>query len=381
MRTPRPYTDGSGGHIRAHRVVSLLFTLAVAAVPVFGCSCVQLPTRLKTELDVARWYASGSDAIFEGTVERADFKWAPEKTPVGGLLPTDMDQMPLLLKITFNVSRTYKGKIERSATVITGVGHGDCGFDFEVGKRYLVYAYRDSSGELSTGICTATALLEESQTNLSYLQGEPIAENSKPSRHTPAEKLCGRVVSSGLKLSDSQILLFRIGSVSPIPYDEADPGDGGAFCFTDEEPGSYYLGFMSGAEGSPTSFVFYPGVSQRSEASEIDLKGGEVHPELTFNVPPQNAFSVRGNIATADGEPLPPECKVLLLRADRLSSTASYDQGARTDGSFDVSRVLPGKYWAFVTIDSDAAAHWLTRKAEVDVSSDVGDVSLELVRK
>lgn len=367
--------------MRAHRVVSLLFTLAFAAGPVFACSCVQLPTRLKTELDVAKWYASGSDAIFEGTVDRVDFKWAPEETPVGDLLSTDMDQMPVLLKVSFNVSRTYKGKIERSATITTGVGHGDCGFDFEVGKRYLVYAYRDSSGQLSTGICTATALLEESQANLSYLQGKPIAENSKPSRNMPADKLCGRVVSSGLKLSDSQILLFRNGSVSPIPYDEAYPGDGGTFCFTDEEPGSYYLGFMSGGEGSPTSFVFYPGVSQLSEASEIDLKGGEVHSELTFNVPPQDAFSVRGNIATADGEPLPLGCKVLLLRADRLSSTASYDQRARADGSFDFSRVLPGKYWGFVTIDSNAAEQWMTRKAEVDVSSDVGDVSLELVRK
>lgn len=367
--------------MRAHRVVSLLFMLAFAAGPVFACSCVQLPPRLKTAIDVAKWYAGGSDAIFEGTVERVDIKWAPEDTPVGGLLPADMDQMPVLLKVTFDVSRTYKGKVQRSATITTGVGHGDCGFEFRVGKSYLVYAYRDSSGLLSTGICSATALLEESQANLSYLQGVPIAENSEPSANTPAEKLCGRVVSSGLKLSDSQVFLFRIASVSPIPYDEADPNDGGSFCFSDAEPGSYYLGFMSGAEGSPTSFVLFPGVSQLSEASEIELKSGEVHSELTFNVPPQDTFSVRGKVLTSSGEPLPTECKVLLLRADSFSFTASYDQDIGTDGSFNVPRVLQGKYWAFVMIDSDAAPQWQTRKAEVDVSSDVDNVSLELVPK
>jgi hypothetical protein len=41
--------------------------------------------------------------------------------------------------------------------VTTGWGNGDCGFDFEVGKEYVVYA--SDEGQLETSICSGTSLL------------------------------------------------------------------------------------------------------------------------------------------------------------------------------------------------------------------------------
>jgi hypothetical protein len=45
------------------------------------------------------------------------------------------------LRFGFMVSRVFKG-VRRVDTVfvITGMGHGDCGFPFVTGSRYLVYA-------------------------------------------------------------------------------------------------------------------------------------------------------------------------------------------------------------------------------------------------
>jgi hypothetical protein len=43
--------------------------------------------------------------------------------------------------------------------------------------------------------------------------------------------------------------------------------------------------------------------------------------------------------------------------------------------------VLPGKYWAFVGVDSDDAANWVTRKAEVEANVTVRGLSLELLQK
>lgn len=367
--------------MRIRDIVLLFFMLSFGWRSVRGCTCVHTPSDVKTTTDLARWYATQSDVIFEATVEDVKVKWTPLDTRVGSLLPTDLDQMPMLLDVTFSVSRTYRGAVQHTVTVSTGVGGGDCGFDFEIGKQYLVYAYTDTSGQLSTNICTGTGLVEDRQASLAYLRGEPFAETAKSNASVPTAKLCGRVVSETLKLSDSQVFLFRAGRGSPVPYDEADPTDDGAFCFSDEKPGSYYLGFINRVGDSPNSFVLFPGVGEPSEATELELKAGETQPELVFNVPPQNTFSVQGNVMTHDGEPLPSGCKVMLLRASLSAAVASYEQDARADGSFDFPHVLPGTYWAFVTIDSDAAAQWLTRKAEIQVNSDLHAVSLDLVRQ
>lgn len=51
-----------------------------------------------------------------------------------------------------------RGVTGTSVDVWTGTGGGDCGFGFKEGLRYVVYAYRQADGTLSTGICSRTAL-------------------------------------------------------------------------------------------------------------------------------------------------------------------------------------------------------------------------------
>ena len=85
-------------------------------------------------------------------------------------MPADLAEDPPVMQISFDVSRSYRGARQKNVRIRTGVGAGDCGFQFEVGKQYLVYAFADESGQLSTGICSGTALLEKNQANLSYLR-------------------------------------------------------------------------------------------------------------------------------------------------------------------------------------------------------------------
>jgi hypothetical protein len=225
-------------------------------------------------------------------------------------------------------------------------------------------------------------LLEESQTSLSYLRGEPItSENAEGNTATAKGKLCGRVVRAGLNFADSQVLLLRVGSKSPIPNDEAELGRDGSFCAADVIPGKYYLVFMNRAQDSPTSFVFFPGVAKSNDATAIEVKSGQANPEIVFNVPPQQGFSVSGSVHTSSKSGLPAECWVALLSADPLSSFLAYSEKIASSGSFDFSQVLPGRYWAFATVDSNSASSWLTRKVEVDVSVRVANLSLELIAK
>ena len=76
------------------------------------------------------------------------------------------------LKLSFSIEENFRG-VEGSVTeVITGLGYADCGFGFERGGRYLVYAYRSQEDKkLYTSICTRTRSLPEAGEDLKYLRG------------------------------------------------------------------------------------------------------------------------------------------------------------------------------------------------------------------
>jgi len=371
-----------GGLVRFHLLVSAIFALTFSSAPAFGCSCVPPPPDIKTAQALAQWTTDRSAAIFEGSAERIELKWPLLEAKLGDLIPADAEQDPPVMQVLFEVSRSYQGTQPKSILVTTGLGGGDCGFHFEVGEQYLVYAYADESGRLSTGICSGTARLEESQANLSYLRREPIVSKSVVrNRPIAAGKVCGRAVRAGLDFANSQVFLLRVGNKSPIPSDEAEPARDGSFCATGVIPGKYHLMFINRTEDSPTSFVFFPGVAKSSEATAIEVKSDHANSELVFNVPPQPTFSVSGTVRTSNKSALPAECKVALWSADPLSFLLAYTQDVAPSGTFDFPQVLPGKYWVFVTVDSDAASNWLTRKVEVDVDVRVANLSLELIAK
>jgi len=53
---------------------------------------------------------------------------------------------PYFQKITFQVSRLFKGKKKGERVVVyTGLSKGDCGFSFVVGKRYILYGTKSAS--------------------------------------------------------------------------------------------------------------------------------------------------------------------------------------------------------------------------------------------
>ncbi len=80
------------------------------------------------------------------------------------------DEYPQRL-VLLQIERNYRGQEGKSAVeVVTGDGGGDCGFSFEEGKRYLVYAYpHPATGKLYTGICQRTRLLSQAAEDLEYL--------------------------------------------------------------------------------------------------------------------------------------------------------------------------------------------------------------------
>lgn len=105
-----------------------------------------------------------SDVVFMGKVLSKEKVIVPQKLP--GIETTIYHRY---YKFTFTIECKYKGKIKTDTVeIITGVGDGDCGYNFEIGKNYVVYSnwkkkyFREGSKVskfLYTDICTRTTEL------------------------------------------------------------------------------------------------------------------------------------------------------------------------------------------------------------------------------
>ena len=83
-------------------------------------------------------------------------------------------------RVRFLVEENFRGagvKPGASLEVATGFGGGDCGYGFERGERYLVYAQHHTGGaSLYTGICSRTAKLADADDDLAYLRARERSE-------------------------------------------------------------------------------------------------------------------------------------------------------------------------------------------------------------
>ena len=62
---------------------------------------------------------------------------------------------------------------QKEIEIVTGMGGGDCGYAFQSGVDYIIYAYKNSEGRLETGICSRTRPLTQAAEDLAYLRAVP----------------------------------------------------------------------------------------------------------------------------------------------------------------------------------------------------------------
>jgi hypothetical protein len=76
------------------------------------------------------------------------------------------------LNVHLLVRRAWKGITEEAVAVGTPSQGSACGYPFEIGQNYLVYAYRHRADQLHTNVCSRTTLLGSASADLQIL-GEP----------------------------------------------------------------------------------------------------------------------------------------------------------------------------------------------------------------
>jgi hypothetical protein len=125
-------------------VFAFAFFSVLNASSVSACTCLLSPTAESLDSVVKKAYKNSS-AVFVGEV-------------------LEIVQKPnvFFVEVKFAVEQKWNDRIEKTVAVTTGKGGGDCGYPFEVGKKYLVYA-SNGNNILRTNICTKTALAENNK--------------------------------------------------------------------------------------------------------------------------------------------------------------------------------------------------------------------------
>ncbi len=114
----------------AFGLIGALFGWLGSTTPAFACSCAMATPSEQFE---------NAKAVFVGTVK--------------DISADGYDNI-----VDFDVSESRKGLNTKSVSVTTSQQGASCGFSFEKGREYTVYAY-DDNGDLGTGICSGTSLL------------------------------------------------------------------------------------------------------------------------------------------------------------------------------------------------------------------------------
>ena len=109
-----------------------------------------------------------SAAVFEGAV--TDVRKAPDSE--------------MSLEVVLRVGRRFKDAEADTVTVITAENSAACGYNFEVGGTYLVYA-DENEGQLLVSLCSRTARIEDAAADVTALGGGTSSDPG-PASQPPA---------------------------------------------------------------------------------------------------------------------------------------------------------------------------------------------------
>ena len=96
--------------------------------------------------------------------------------------------------VQFTVEESLKGVATKTVDVVTGMGGGDCGYKFETGERYLVYAHKHES---PTNIRGTPLVLIAGGSSLSILLGTRLCSRTQPLKYAADDLELIRALNTG----------------------------------------------------------------------------------------------------------------------------------------------------------------------------------------
>jgi hypothetical protein len=231
------------------------------------------------------------------------------------------------IRVRFAVMEAFHGVPQsRDITVTTAEQSSACGFAFENGREYLVYAHEASDpGVLATSKCTRTHLLEPGQddSDLVFLRSLPTMPKG------------GSIFGSVFAHPDQPNLPLA-GTIRIRGPEDRDVAldEKGKFEFSGLPPGKYTI-----------TAVFPPGVTENppEKSRTVDV-ADKACAESDFQIVSDG--HIRGRVTDFDGKPMSEVFTILyVFDADSTDGRRQVSsQMTATDGHYDFVGVPPGDY-------------------------------------
>ena len=145
---------------------------AFAPLPANACSCVPPGNVEQEKAQSARVFLGRVTSAEERTPQMDQGWWTVAidwvKQLFGASPSYNITDLPYR-RITFSVTQSFKGQPVSTLQVTTAMGGGDCGYPFELGKDYVVYAH-GKEGTLDASICSLTGLATDARSGLTILR-------------------------------------------------------------------------------------------------------------------------------------------------------------------------------------------------------------------
>jgi len=154
-------------------LVSLMLVAAalLASPTVKACSCMQ-PAPLQPGA------LHDSALVFSGTV--IDVEYPPPRQIFNAqeqrLVEVTGSMDPVVWR--FRVEGVWRGEAGRQVEIESARGSASCGYEFEPGARYLVFATRNRHGNFQTGLCSRTSRWDQALIER-YALGQPVSGGTK----------------------------------------------------------------------------------------------------------------------------------------------------------------------------------------------------------
>jgi hypothetical protein len=158
---------------RTVRMLGLIALFAAACAPIWACSCGSIGSNPPCQ---AAWSAT---AAFTATVIGITEPAPPRPPDNGGpSLGRQTRSNPIpsppwpkrVVRMQLGEVLTGVDPGQKEIEIVTGRGGGDCGYGFQTGVDYVVYAYKNSDERLETGICSRTRPLLEAAEDVTYFR-------------------------------------------------------------------------------------------------------------------------------------------------------------------------------------------------------------------
>lgn len=256
-----------------------------------------------------------ASAVFVGTatsVRRA------EPAPEGSVQPLNYSRV-----FKFSVDQAYLGVAGTEIEVVTGSGGGDCGYDFNIGERYLVYAYLYQN-TLSASICSRTRPFTQANEDLAFLGNLSSAARGAT--------IYGQVIREQMAKNEVPSLPSDVvvAIEGPDVRREIRPDAQGRYRVSGLPPGKFKVTLQL----PETLFAHLP----ERELTVADRGCGAVTYHVTDN------GRLTGRVFDAEGQPIP---RIMISLIDPASDPKKDSiKLERTDeeGRFNLSAVPPGRY-------------------------------------